>query len=246
MTFHDHFSGVSREYAAFRPRYPAALFAALAERAPARRAAWDCATGNGQAAVGLAEHFDAVVATDASERQIAAATPHPRVTYRVAPAERSGLADRSVDLVTVAQAVHWFDMPAFFEEVRRVLVPGGLAVVWCYELMMIDPAVDAIVDRFYRGTVGPYWPPERKLIETGYASVQFPFREIDLPPLAIDAAFSLSELSGYIGTWSAVLRYREAHGSDPVTTVIEEIAKVWGSEERRRVRWPIAFRAGYA
>ncbi len=160
-TFADHFSAASADYARYRPDYPDRLFAYLADRAPGRRRAWDCATGNGQAARGLARHFAEVIATDASAQQIASAPPHRRVSYRVAPAEDSGLPDESVELITVAQALHWFDRPRFWPEARRVLVPRGVIAVWCYDLLSIDAEVDAVVGRLYRDVVGPYWPPER-------------------------------------------------------------------------------------
>src|SRR6266568_6165743 len=181
MRFPDHFSGVSAGYAAFRPRYPDALFDFLADAAPARDAAWDCATGNGQAAIGLAHHFPRVIATDASEAQIAHATPDPRVTYRVAPAEASGLDDRSVDLVTAAQALHWFDRPKFWAEARRVLRPRGVVAVWTYLLFEIAPEIDAIIREFYSDVVGPFWPPERHITEERYRTIEFPFAEFAAP-----------------------------------------------------------------
>ena len=171
MSFADHFSGVSAAYAAFRPRYPDALFDLLAAAAPAREAAWDCATGNGQAALGLARHFARVIATDASDAQIAYATPHPRITYRVAAADRSGLGDRSVDLVTVAQAAHWLDRPRFYAEARRVLRPAGVIALWSYWDFTIAPEIDPILRVFHKETVGPFWPLERKLTEDRYRTI---------------------------------------------------------------------------
>ena len=243
--FRDHFSGHAGSYAEFRPRYPAALFDFLAAVSPSRRRAWDCATGNGQAALDLAARFEAVVATDASARQLEEAFPHERVTYRVAPAERSGLPDASFDLVTVAQALHWFDVEAFWVEVRRVLVPGGVVAAWCYSMLETEPAIDAILDRFYHDTVGPWWPPERHLVEEGYRSLPLPFEPIGAPAFAITLALDLEGLLGYVRTWSAVRRYAAEHGSDPVDALREEIAPSWGDPARRRaVRWPIHLRVG--
>ncbi|MCU0933548.1 MAG: class I SAM-dependent methyltransferase, partial [Thiobacillaceae bacterium] len=173
--FKDHFSTRSSRYAAFRPCYPVELFTYLASLTPGHDLAWDCATGSGQAARGLAKHYTRVSATDASTAQIDAAAPHARVEFRVAPAQDSGLPDRSADLTTVAQAAHWFDLQAFYAEVRRVLKPDGLLAIWCYERLAIEPAVDAIVEDFYGGLLGPYWPPERRLVESGYRDLDFPF-----------------------------------------------------------------------
>ena len=245
--FQDHFSSASSDYRTYRPRYPTPLFEALAAASPHRRLAWDCATGNGQAAVALAGYFDAVVATDASAQQLSAAEVHPRVRYARAPAEASGLTSGSVSLITVAQALHWFDRPAFYAEARRVLAPGGLLAAWCYGLMEIDPAVDPLVLRFYGHTVGPFWPPERALVESGYRDIGFPFEEIALPAAHMDAYWSLEGLCGYLGTWSATLRYRSATGSDPVPGVKASLEPIWGdASARRRVRWPLAVRAGRA
>lgn len=244
-TFRDQFGSVGPAYAEFRPRYPPPLFRALAAIAPARRLAWDCATGSGQAALGLAEHFDEVVATDASEAQLRAAVAHPRVYYRQAPAQTSGLASGTVDLVTVAQALHWLDRPAFYAEVRRVLAPGGVLAAWCYGLVEISRDVDALVHAFYAETVGAYWPPERRLVESGYRTIEFPFVEFPLPPLAIEAELTLEELAGYIGTWSAVLRYRAAIGADPVGPLLDRVRRPWGSPSARRLaRWPLTVHAG--
>ncbi len=244
--FRDHFGGAAPAYAAYRPRYPAALFAALASLAPARRRAWDCATGSGQAAIGLAEHIAEVIATDASGAQLAAAQPHPRVRYQRAPAEACGLPARFADLVTVAQALHWLDRPAFYEEARRVLVPGGVLAVWCYGLLTIGPGVDELILEFYHETVGPYWPPERMHVESGYRTLDFPFVELALPPVVMEAAVTLEEVVGYLGTWSAVLRYREARGDDPLRSLVDRLRARWGNppERRRTARWDLAVRAG--
>jgi SAM-dependent methyltransferase len=243
--FKDHFSGHADTYARYRPDYPASLFAWLAELAPDRDRAWDCATGNGQAAVALAEHFAGVVATDASAPQVRNAFPHPRVRYRVAPAESPGLEPASVSLVTVAQALHWFHIPAFWRQAERALKPGGVLAVWAYALFAVSPEVDAVVLRLYHDVVGPYWPPDRKMIEEGYAGVALPFPEIDAPSFAMEKRWTLADVTGYLRTWSATRRYAEANGHDPVALVEPELAAAWGDPAAARTaRWPLILKVG--
>ena len=246
MSFADHFSGVSAAYAAFRPRYPDVLFDFLAQVAPAHEAAWDVGTGSGQAAVGLARHFTRVIATDASSSQIEHATPDPRVSYRVCPAEACDLNDRSIDLVTVAQALHWFDRPRFWAEVRRVLRPGGVIAVWTYVMLQIAPRIDELVHRFYHDVVGPYWPPERRITEERYKTIEFPFEEFAAPNVVIEQSVTLDEVAGYIRTWSATRRFVQQHGHDPVDGLVTELARVWGGapQQPRLARWPVAMRVG--
>jgi SAM-dependent methyltransferase len=242
--FKDHFSGHAESYARHRPVYPAELYAWLASVAPDRRRAWDCGTGNGQAAVALAAHFDEVVATDPSEPQIASAFPHPRVRYRVAPAEAAGVEPGTVSLVTVAQALHWFDIPAFYRQAEAALVPGGVLAAWGYELIHVSPEVDPVVMHLYDDVVGPYWPPERKILMDGYRTVDFPFEEIAAPAFSMERRWTLDDLLGYLRTWSAVKRFEAALGTDPVARVASDLAAAWGAEEEKTVRWPLAFRAG--
>ena len=245
MAFHDHFSSRAPLYARARPDYPPALFRALAAMAPARSLAWDAGTGNGQAAVGLAEHFEHVEATEPSTAQLAEARPHPRVSYRVAGAEASGLAGASVDLVTAAQAAHWFPLEQFYAEVRRVLRPRGILAVWCYGLTRITPPIDAVVDHFYHQVVGAFWPPERRHIESGFQHLPFPFREQPFPAVAMRCDWALPAFLDYLGTWSAVSRYREHHGSDPLPALAAALAGPWGAPERvRPVTWPLGGRVG--
>src|SRR5688572_13100325 len=244
-TFRDHFSISARSYAKFRPTYPKALFEWIAAETPGRRRAWDCATGTGQAAHGLAEHFDLIVATDASRAQLAQAVRHPRVRYVRCLAETSGLASKSMDLISAAQAVHWFDMPAFFREAERVAVKGGLVAVWTYGNPTIDAGVDGLLEPFYRDIVGPYWPPERRLIERLYQDVHVPFAPVAAPEMSIEMPMTLDALAGYVGTWSAVQRYREAVGSDPLPGLVDALARIWGDPASAKpTRWPMAIRAG--
>ena len=245
MHFHDHFSGHAGDYARFRPTYPAALYAFLAGAVDACELAWDCATGSGQAAVGLAEHFARVIATDASGPQIAHAATHPRVDYRVAEATASGLPAASVDLVTVAQALHWFDNAAFYTEVRRVAKPDGVCAAWGYGLMRVTPAVDAVVEHFYRDVVGPYWPPERAYLDAGYRTLAFPFPEFAAPAFSMTATWPLADLLGYLATWSAAKRYAKVVGVDPLERVATDLARAWGpAHAPRAITWPLYLRVG--
>lgn len=244
-SFPDYFSSVASDYAASRPRYPEPMFAWLASLAPGRGLAWDAGTGSGQAATALAGHFDHVIATDASAEQIAAALPHARIEYRVAPAEQSGLAAGSVDLATAAQALHWFDVPAFNAEAERVLRPGGVLAVWTYALPTLgDPVFDAEFARLH-DSVRAWWPPERGLVETGYRTLPFPFPELTPPPFEMTADWDLERFLSYLRTWSAVTRFRDATGTDPVAAATS-LSRAWGrADELRTVRWPLSLRVGH-
>jgi SAM-dependent methyltransferase len=242
----DHFSRMAADYAARRPRYPPDLFRYLASLVPSRDIAWDCAAGTGQATVPLAEWFARVIGTDASSAMVAQADPHPRVEYRVAPAEQSGLPDRRVDLVTVAQALHWLQLGASYREVEPVLVPGGIVAVWTYGIIRLDrgPA-DGIVSRFYGEVVGPFWPAERRHVESGCRTLPFPCAELTPPAFAMQVQWTLAELLGYIGTWSATERYRETMGHDPVPRLASELGIHWGDPAiSRTITWPLTLRVG--
>ena len=242
--FKDHFSANAAAYATFRPHYPSALFDYVASLAPRRGIVWDCATGNGQAAVPLAERFDNVVATDASAEQISHATPHPRVSYSVALADASGLDDASVDLVTVAQALHWFPLDRFFAEVRRVAAPDGVLAVWCYMKPTLGGGeLEETFNRYYSVTCKPYWAPDRALVDAGYATIEMPFTEFETPSFAIESELSLDDFGGYVRTWSATKSLAKATGRDPVVDLIEELRPHWGAGPCRVVRWPIRVRA---
>ena len=243
--FKDHFSGHASAYATSRPVYPGELFAWLAGKAPARDRAWDCATGNGQAAAALADYFGHVTATDASAEQIANAVARAGVEYRVARAESPGLDANSFDLVTVAQATHWFDRPQFYAAARKALQAGGLLALWSYGLFKIGPTFDEIIGVFYSKTIGPYWPPERRLIDEHYATLDFPFAEIASPEFDMSRMWTLEQVLAYVRTWSAVQRYREARGTDPVSAIQSELVRLWGETGTREVRWPLYVRAGY-
>jgi SAM-dependent methyltransferase len=244
--FKDHFSGHAADYAAYRPSYPPALFDLLASLPRRRALALDCATGNGQAAIGLAERFERVLAIDASSEQLARARQHPRVEYRAARAEETGVDGGAVDLVSVAQAIHWFDFDSFYAEVRRVLAPGGAIAAYTYNLARVDPAFDRVLDRLAKEIVGPYWPPERRWVDEEYRTLPFPFAEVPTPRIENEAQWDLDRLLHYIATWSACQRYRQATGRDPIKMVQDELVAAWGDPSQPRpVRWPIYMRAGY-
>lgn len=245
LGFKDHFSGHAAAYADARPRYPDGLFAWLATTTANHDAAWDCGTGNGQAALGLAAHYKRVIATDPSKEQINNAFSHEQISYRVAPAESPGLEQQSVDLVTVAQAVHWFGRPAFYKQVNQVLKPGGAIAVWCYGLCSITPEIDAAVQAFYTGETGAYWPSERVLIDEGYQTIEFPFKEIAVPAFSMIQHWDLPQFLAYLDTWSAVQRFVKQNGWDPVKAFGESLERLWKSSmEKRQVIWPLHIRAG--
>lgn len=243
--FSDHFSAVATGYATFRPSYPSALFAALAGAAPSRALAWDCGCGTGQASVALGSCFEQVVATDASAAQIAYATPHARVTYGVAPAEQSDLADESVALITVAQALHWFDVDAFHTEASRVLMPNGVIAEWSYALLEFPsvPRLTQLMSDFDR-TMGEWWPKERALVDRHYRDLAFPFAAIDIGTFAMNATWSVEQLLGYVGTWSAVSRCRVSTGHDPLIALTAALRETWGAQTTQQLVWPLTLRVG--
>jgi len=246
----SYFREQAKLYAEYRPDYPAALFDFIASLALTKKLAWDCATGNGQAAVGLAEHFARVIATDASAEQISHARPHPRIEYRVAAAEQSGLPDACADVVTITQALHWLDFERFYAEVRRVLAPRGAIVATVYADPVLndanaDPELNSIVQHYNKVIVGPCWPPERKIVDDRYATIPFPFEELPAPQLTLERNWNLAELAGYLRSWSATVRYAKQHGRDPVEHFENEMRTKWGDPQQPRlIRWPFVIRAG--
>ena len=246
-SFPDPFSPIAACYADFRPRYPSALFDHLASLVPISASpstVWDCAAGSGQATLDLAKRFPCVIATDASAEQIAAATPVPNIAYRVAPAESSGLPDNSIALITVAQALHWFDLDRFYAEVDRVLIPGGILAAWSYAGTAVEgDAVNAAVQHFYDHTIAPYWPPQSQLVEDEYRTIPFPYRELQPPPFRMETNWSLSQLTGYFSTWSAVRNYIQSHGESPVDSLTKTLLPLWGDPSTpRHITWPLAVR----
>jgi ubiquinone/menaquinone biosynthesis C-methylase UbiE len=242
-TLRDHFSQDPRGYGRYRPHYPPALFAHLASLTRSHACAWDCATGSGQAAVSLAEYYATVIATDASAAQISRAAAHPRVTYAVRSAQDSGLDTDSSDLVTVAQALHWFDIADFSAEATRVLRPGGIIAAWTYNLMRVTGALDTIIERFYSSTLHADWPSQRRLVETGYREIEMPIRELVCPPFQMAEDWTFERLLGYLNTWSAVKRYSQRTGESPMVLVADDLRAAWGDPANvRRITWPLQVR----
>jgi SAM-dependent methyltransferase len=247
LAFSDHFSGHAGSYAEARPGYPAALFDWLAAQCAARSLAWDAGCGNGQASVALGARFDAVFATDPSAPQVASATPHPHVRYAVEPAEHCSLPEASADLVTVAQAYHWFAHAAFCDEARRVLKPGGIVALWTYAESAVSPGVDAVFAHLNDTLVIGDWPPEREHVVNRYRDLPFPFARIAAPDFAMHCDWTLGQYLAYLRSWSASQRYLKRTGRDPVAEIAPAMADAWGDPgARRAVRWPLSLLAGRA
>jgi SAM-dependent methyltransferase len=244
VQFKDHFSKQAADYAKFRPRYPQEMFEYLGTIAPARELAWDCATGNGQAAVELANVFDHVIATDASETQIANAEPHAGVEYRVASAEQSRFQSDSFALVLVAQALHWLNHDRFYPEVRRVLRENGVFAASAYNHLRTDKPIQEIIKRYYYEIVGPYWPPERALIEQ-FEEIPFPFPERETPGFEIVAEWNLEHLMGYLRSWSSTQRFIAATNRNPLDQIVDDLEDAWSDPQQiRQIVWPLILRVG--
>lgn len=241
----DYFSANASEYGRFRPTYPSELCEFLAGLPGQRTLALDCGCGTGQLAARLALHFESVVAIDASAQQIGQAHPHPRIAYRVARAEATGLPDRNVDLLTAAQSAHWFDLGAFFAEASRVLRPTGVLALISYGVIEVGHPCNALVSDLYSRVLAPYWPPERKLVDAGYTEMLFPMAEEPTPPFIMRARWTADELIGYLLTWSAI-RVAERKGQQQVVRdALNSIRRAAGArDEPIDVRWPINLRVG--
>ena len=243
--FADHFSGHASAYAQARPTYPAALFDWLAAHCPRHGAAWDAGCGNGQASVALGARFASVYATDPSAAQVASALPHPHVRYAVEAAEACSLPDAGVDLVTVAQALHWFDQERFHAQVARVLRPDGLFAAWTYERCLVSADVDAVFERVYGPELGPWWPPERRHVESGYATLPFPYVPVPAPAFELRCDWTLAQYLAYLRSWSACQRRLQAEGVDAVAALADQFTRAWGDPESvRAVVWPMTLKAG--
>lgn len=241
--FKNHFSHDPATYSRHRPNYPDSLFSYLSSVCRDHKLAWDCATGSGQSAFQLTKYFNRVVATDASESQIRHALKHEGIHYLVSTAEDSRLDTASVDLVTVAQALHWFDIARFTAEVDRTLKPEGVLAVWIYDLLAIRPDIDEQIKHLYGTLLKQYWPAERSLVEDGYRHIDFPFTELPVPPFNMTLNWTLVQLTAYLSTWSAVNAYIIKNDKNPVDIIYPELLNLWGNPETRvRIQWPLSVR----
>lgn len=247
VPFKDYFSKQSKDYAKYRPCYPGALFEYLAKITAVHETVWDCGTGNGQVALSLVPYFQRVYATDASETQIAQAVPHERVQYQVATAERTEIADHLVDLVTVGQALHWFNLEQFYREVRRIAKPRGAVAVWCYgncELSAEEAPLNQVLQEFY-ALIEPFWPAERELVRQRYQSIAFPFLEQTVPPFTMTAEWTVESLIGYLLTWSATQRFVEQHNPETIVEFSNHFREAWRTPQTKVIQWPLSVRIGH-
>jgi len=243
MNFKDHFSTESDRYRQFRPRYPQELFEFLAKISPGNNRAWDCATGNGQTASFLVRYFQEVIATDASANQIESAEKIDGIQYRVEKSENTSIESESVDLTTVSQAIHWFDLDKFEKEVIRVLKHRGILAVWTYGLTSINPSIDKLVSNLCYSILDSYWPPERKMIDEGYSGIKFSMEELAVPTFQMSTRWNYDQFTGYLSTWSAVKRYREANQVDPISLIGEDMLSQWGNrDDELFISWPLSLR----
>jgi hypothetical protein len=239
----DYFSTQSKTYAAFRPTYPVELYDFIFQHLTQKNTAWDCATGNGQVAKQLSSSFQEVHATDISQKQLDHAAEDKNIHYSVASAEKTNFPDSHFDLITVAQALHWFDRDAFYKEAARVGKRNSILAVWGYGLMYIDPVIDSMIMDFYSNTVGPYWDDARKLVEEHYKTISFPFEEINAPEFFIRVQWTVEHLSGYLSSWSATQKYIQEKGNDPVPSLINKVKRRCIKPEMN-VRFPVFTRIG--
>lgn len=244
MKTKDYFSSHAGIYAAFRPSYPKALYDFIFSHLSGKTTAWDCATGNGQVAQYLCQHFGKVYATDISQQQLDQAFRAPNIFYSVSPAEKTSFADHQFDLITVAQALHWFDPSSFYREVQRTGKPGSLLAVWGYANLTVDTAIDKLFYDFYENTVGPYWDEARKLVENEYRDIPFPFEQIPAPRFHIQVKWTRDQFCGYLTSWSATQKFIRTHQENPVVAFRESLAPYWKPDEQKNVTFPVFMKLG--
>ncbi len=234
MDFKDYFSTQAKEYSKYRPKYPDELFSFLSSLVSEHNTAWDCATGNGQAAVGLVPYFNKIIATDPSSSQIEHAEQNPKIEYRIATAENSGLETNSIDLLTVATAIHWIDTAKFYPEAKRIIKNGGVLAVWTYTESSIDAEIDLVYNKLYKDILSEYWPVENKKAWNFDDSVQLPFERIDSPEFEINLKWDLDDYLNYLSTWSSTQQYIKKTGIDPVQSLYNDFLKAWRDKTIKR------------
>jgi SAM-dependent methyltransferase len=245
IKFSDNFSAQSEIYARYRPTYPDSLFRFLAGCVQEHNIAWDCGTGNGQAAIQLANYFNVVVATEPSESQLRNAMPCPGVEYRCETAETNSLPDGIVDLITVANALQWFEFDKFYQEVRRVLKPTGILAAWAYSIPTIDSETDRLLKTFHDETVGEFWVHPNRLVDQEYKTLPFPFEVMECPPFVSRRHFSRADLLGYLNTWSAVQKYIRTYNRNPTDDLAPMLTKFWPDENQiKEVTWKLILKIG--
>jgi SAM-dependent methyltransferase len=245
MKFEDHFSELAETYFKYRPSYPLKLFKYLSSCCNEHKQAWDCGTGNGQAAISLTEYFDKVIATDASKEQLAQAIQHPKIIFKNEPAEKVSLADKSTDLVTVAAAVHWFNFEKFYAEVKRVLKSGGIIAVWGYHLFSISPDVDKLLFKYYYEILKDYWPEQFLYVDTRYSDLPFPFDELTPPKFEMITEWDLDQVAGFLNSWSGTKIFLNKKGYHPLNEIWDDLLETWGDENlKRNINWPLHMRIG--
>lgn len=245
MTNKDLFAEQASEYAQYRFGYPKTFIQSLAALPGQKELAWDAGCGSGQASVGLVNFFKRVLATDISAAQIEHAFQHPKIQYQVSAAEDSGLPDASVDLITAAQAVHWFNIEEFYREVKRVLKPGGAIAIWCYPLPASQPAIDEVIHSFYHHVLKGCWSPRVKLVEEGYRHLPFPFQEIPIAPFTVKTNWTYADILGHLSSWSAVKEYQRQNDRNPVAEVERDLLAAWGDVGKQvTFEWPLHIKAG--
>lgn len=240
----DNFSRDSKSYARYRPQYPWELIEFITSLVAEKKKAWDCGTGNGQMAALLSNFFDEVYGTDISQSQIDNTKKAANIYYSVQPAEKANFPNSSFNLVTVAQAIHWFNFEDFFAEVKRVARQHSIIAIVGYGGVSVSEGIDKLKIDFYKNIIGSYWDKERKHIDNNYSTIPFPFAEIKCPEFSIKLNWSFEEYTGYINTWSAVQKFADDKGYNPVTFLAEKIKPLWGNEEMREIKFPIFLRVG--
>jgi len=243
----DHFSSTSKEYSYSRPIYPDTLYKYLNDVSPNKNVAWDCATGNGQAAIGLCKYFRNVIASDASKGQLDYKFTRDNIRYDIFPAEKANIGDDCIDLITVAQAAHWFDLDKFYKEVTRVGRSNGILAIWSYGMHQIDKDIDALSAKLNIGgdILGKYWPLETNYVKDDYKTIPFPFIEIESPKFEMTVNWNLDDLVSYMQTWSAVKRYNTEKKFNPLDLIMDKLEKLWGKHENQKVvKWDMNIRVG--